>query len=167
MTQITNALHDAKRLRLLACALELLQHERIDSAVIAIPATEPPRFVAIGTAATIAKLLEIDVPAAAAPDVATPEQAVHYTAKISEYGGYELCADGEVIGKIPRFDNTLLVLNALRAAQPVKGGAPAGYVAAEQIAAGATVKCDHGQPIGRNVAIDVFDAMRPVGKGGT
>lgn len=29
----------------------------------------------------------------------------------------------------------------------------------EQIAAGAAVECDHGAPIGRNAAIDVFDAM--------
>jgi len=45
---------------------------------------------------------------------------------------------------------------------------PPGYLADSQIAAGAAVKCDHGQPIGRNVAIDVFDAMKPAGgqKGG-
>lgn len=30
----------------------------------------------------------------------------------------------------------------------------------DQITAGAAVKCDHGQPIGRNAAIMVFDAMR-------
>jgi len=37
---------------------------------------------------------------------------------------------------------------------------PPGYLADSQIAAGAAVECDHGQPIGRNVAIDVFDAMK-------
>jgi len=30
----------------------------------------------------------------------------------------------------------------------------------DQITAGAAVLCDHGQPIGRNAAIEVFDAMR-------
>lgn len=35
-----------------------------------------------------------------------------------------------------------------------------GYLTAEQIAAGAAVRCEHGQAIGRNVAIDVFDAMK-------
>jgi len=100
MTEITDALREGKRLRLLATALELLQHERIDSAVIEIPGTDPQRYVVIGTAETIGKLLKDD------------EQ-------------------------------------------------PVGYLASEQIAAGAAVKYDHGQPIGRNVAIDVFDAMKP------
>ncbi len=46
-------------------------------------------------------------------------------------------------------------------AVPVRQPQPAapGFLANEQIGAGAAVKCDHGQPIGRNVAIDVFDAM--------
>lgn len=44
--------------------------------------------------------------------------------------------------------------SAARASDPV------GYLANEQIAAGAAIKCEHGQPIGRNVAIDVFDAMK-------
>jgi hypothetical protein len=44
----------------------------------------------------------------------------------------------------------------------------AGYLTDAQITAGAAVKCEHGQAIGRNVAIDVFDAMKPAGaqKGG-
>ena len=32
----------------------------------------------------------------------------------------------------------------------------------DQITAGAAVLCDHGQPIGRNAAIEVFDAMQGV-----
>ena len=38
--------------------------------------------------------------------------------------------------------------------------AGANFLANDQIAAGAAIECDHGAPIGRNVAIDVFDAMR-------
>lgn len=34
------------------------------------------------------------------------------------------------------------------------------FLTNEQIAAGAAIECDHGAPVGRNVAIDVFDAMR-------
>lgn len=34
------------------------------------------------------------------------------------------------------------------------------FLTNDQIAAGAAIECDHGAPIGRNVAIDVFDAMR-------
>lgn len=67
MNQITNVLHDTKRLRLIACALELLQCEGADSAVIPAPGTEPPRYVAIGTAATVARLLEVAQAATAAP----------------------------------------------------------------------------------------------------
>lgn len=33
------------------------------------------------------------------------------------------------------------------------------FLTNDQIAAGAAIECDHGAPIGRNVAIDVFDAM--------
>ena len=32
-----------------------------------------------------------------------------------------------------------------------------------QITAGAAIKCDHGKPIGRNAAIDVFEAMCAAG----
>lgn len=38
--------------------------------------------------------------------------------------------------------------------------AGANFLTNDQIAAGAAIECDHGAPIGRNVAIDVFDAMR-------
>lgn len=38
--------------------------------------------------------------------------------------------------------------------------AGANFLTNDQIAAGAVIECDHGAPIGRNVAIDVFDAMR-------
>jgi hypothetical protein len=62
MNQLTDSLRHGKRLRVIASALELLHHERADSAAIAIPGTEPQQYVAIGTAATIAKLLEIDEP---------------------------------------------------------------------------------------------------------
>lgn len=65
VNQITDVLRDSKRLRLIATALELLHFERDDSAVIPIPGTDPQRYVTIGTAATVAQLLEI-APAAAA-----------------------------------------------------------------------------------------------------
>ena len=54
------ALRDAKRLRLIATALEFLQYEKSNSAAIPIPGTTPQRYVMIGGAATVAKLLEID-----------------------------------------------------------------------------------------------------------
>lgn len=54
------AMRDAKRLRLIATALEFLQYEKSDSAAIPIPGTTPQRYVMIGGAATVAKLLEID-----------------------------------------------------------------------------------------------------------
>lgn len=60
MNDIINTLITAKRTRLIITALDLLECERIDSAVIPVPDTEPPRYVAIGTAATVARLLEID-----------------------------------------------------------------------------------------------------------
>jgi hypothetical protein len=63
MPEITDALREGKRLRIIATALEFLHCERTDSAVIAIPGTDPQQYVAIGTAATIGKLLEIDKPA--------------------------------------------------------------------------------------------------------
>jgi len=40
----------------------------------------------------------------------------------------------------------------------------AGYLTDAQITDGAAVTCEHGQAIGRNVAIDVFDAMKPIGR---
>lgn len=40
-----------------------------------------------------------------------------------------------------------------------------GYLTAAQIAAGAAITCEHGQSLGRNVAIDVFDAMSAAGTG--
>ena len=60
MNEIINALHEGKRLRLIATVLELLQYEKADNAVIPIPGTLPPRYIAVGTAATVAQLLEID-----------------------------------------------------------------------------------------------------------
>jgi hypothetical protein len=39
----------------------------------------------------------------------------------------------------------------------------AGYLTDAQITAGAAVACEHGQAVGRNVAIDVFDAMKSTG----
>ena len=59
MNEIINALREGKKLRLIATVIELLQYEKVDSAVIPIPGTLPPRYIAIGTTATVAKLLEI------------------------------------------------------------------------------------------------------------
>lgn len=85
MNQITDTLRDSKRLRLIATALELMQYERTDSAVIPILGTEPQRYVVVGTAETVARLLEI---APAASTVSAPEevrnQALEDAAKVAE-----------------------------------------------------------------------------------
>ena len=150
MTQITHPLHSAKRLRLLAGALELLHCESADSAVILIPGSEPPRYVAIGTAATIGKLLEIDEPAAT--DVATPDPV--YQVWQFGVGGWRDATKQEYDNMHPGHRQIASRLDAV---------APAGYLTDAQIVAGAAIKCDHGQAIGRNVAIDVFDAMKREG----
>lgn len=90
--------------KLIDAAVQHLALERAAACAFSVPDTDPPLYVAVGTAAAITKLLEID-----------------------------------------------------------QRAQPAGYLTDAQIAAGAAVKCEHGQAIGRNVAIDVFDAMTRAG----
>lgn len=70
MNEVIEALREAKRIRLLATALELMRYEGTDSAVIPIPGAAPQRYVTVGTAATVAKLLEIDQVGASASSLA-------------------------------------------------------------------------------------------------
>jgi hypothetical protein len=57
MNESTDILHEAKRLRLLAAALELQHYTRPAANLVEIPGTE--QVIAIGTPAQVASLLEI------------------------------------------------------------------------------------------------------------
>lgn len=73
-------------------------------------------------------------------------------------------AAGSEFKSVPAGYERVQVMEIVEAGAPPAPGADlAGLVRLlltnEQIAAGAAIECDHGAPIGRNAAIDVFDAM--------
>jgi hypothetical protein len=102
-TEAGGILHEAKRLRLLAAALELQHFTSTESNVVPIPGGD--RVIAIGTPAQVRALLAADVDAAAPVDAAAICDGVAAKSKNSLFrSGAKICA-GEI-----------------RAAQVVAGG---------------------------------------------
>lgn len=88
MNQNTEILHEAKRLRLLAAALELQHYTSTESNIVPIPGGD--RVIAIGTPAQVRALLAADVDAAAICDGVAAKSRNHLFRS-----GAKICA-GEI-----------------------------------------------------------------------
>jgi len=117
MTQTNNTGFSPESLRLIGAALALHHVEGISASITPIPSTG--RFVAIGTPAEVARLLEI-APASAQPNDADLLQALQNAARLLRAAGFTM--NGTCSSKIVE------AINKHASAQPV-AAAPAGWTA--------------------------------------